>query len=220
MDMKDRIKEIRTFFCDSNNEKFAEMLNVATNTASNYTSRGINNISILKEFSSAFPDLNLDWLITGNGTMLKSETEESIKIFTPEDLPKQVGRLYKAPIYESYPVSAGVHGLSEIRDEKPDGYAYTTLPGVIFFPVVGCSFEPLIYAGQYIGVVKLNSWDIIDTEKIYYILTRDDRMLKRLRLDPDNDDILWCVSPNFSEFKIHKSDILEINHVFFYGMMI
>jgi hypothetical protein len=171
-------------------------------------------LSVIKEY----PQLNISWLITGEGEMLKSDN--SVKIFVPEDLPKQVGRLYRAPIYESYPVSAGLHGLAEIRDDKPDGYAYTTMPGVTFFPVIGCSFEPIIYAGEYIGVVKLNSWDRVDTEKIYFILTKEERMLKRLRVDKDREDILWCVSPNFSEFSIFKSDIVEIDHVFFYGKMI
>ncbi len=165
-----------------------------------------------------YPQLNIVWLLTGNGEMLK--TDNSVKIFVPEDLPKQVGRLYRAPIYESYPVSAGLHGLSAIRDDKPDGYAYTTMPNVIFFPVVGCSFEPVIYAGQYIGVVRLHKWDRVDTEKVYYILTREERMLKRLRVDEDDNSILWCVSPNFKEFKIYKDDIIEISHVFFYGKMI
>lgn len=113
--------------------------------------------SILDKIKNAFPNVSVDWLLTGEGEMLKSDN--SVKIFVPEDLPKQVGRLYRAPIYESYPVSAGLHGLAAIRDDKPDGYAYTTMPGVTFFPVIGCSFEPIIYAGEYIGVVKLNSWD-------------------------------------------------------------
>lgn len=167
---------------------------------------------------SATIDISPAWLLTGQGEIQRNKGE--LKVFIPEDLPKQVGRLYRAPIYESYPVSAGLHGLSAIREDKPDGYAYTSMPGVTFFPVVGCSFEPLIYAGQYIGVVKLNSWDRVDTEKIYFILTKEERMLKRLRVDNERDDILWCVSPNYQEFKILKSDILEINHVFFYGKMI
>lgn len=167
---------------------------------------------------SATLNINPAWLLTGQGEVQKSKG--NVKVFVPEDLPKQVGKLYRAPIYESYPVSAGKMGLSAIRDDKPDGYAYTSIPGVTFFPVVGCSFEPMICAGQYIGAVKLNSWDRVDTEKIYFILTKEERMIKRLRIDNTREDILWCVSPNFKEFSILKSDIMEINHVFFYGKMI
>lgn len=198
---------------------FCETIEISIDTLKTIFKRDSDiNMKILSSTMEKYPQLNIVWLINGSGEMLK--TENSVKIFVPEDLPKQVGKLYRAPIYESYPVSAGLHGLSAIREDKPDGYAYTSMPGVTFFPVVGCSFEPIIYAGQYIGVVKLNSWDRVDTEKVYFVLTRDERMLKRLRVDEKDDSILWCVSPNFKEFKISKKDILEISHVFFYGKMI
>lgn len=162
--------------------------------------------------------INARWLLTGEGDMHVSKNE--VNVFEPEALPKRVGELYRSPVYHSLPVSAGDMGLSNYRNLKPDGYAYTTMPGVTFFPVVGCSFEPIIKAGHYIGIVKLDSWDRIDTEKIYFILTREERMIKRLRLDDIDDKCLWCVSPNFREFKILKQDVIEISHVFFYGMMV
>lgn len=179
----------------------------------------LNSIAI-ENILSKIPDVNPLWLLTGEGEMIATPYNNKVAIFKPEDLPLEVGKLYRAPIFESYPVSAGDMGLAAVRDQRPDGYAYTTMPGVTFFPVVGCSFEPIIKAGHYIGIVKLDSWDRVDTEKIYFILTREERMIKRLRIDEDNDNILWCVSPNFREFKILKADVLEISHVFFYGMMV
>ncbi len=173
---------------------------------------------VLSLFAEAYPDLNMDWVVTGEGGMFK--LDKSVSTFLPENLPKQVGKLYLAPVYESYPVSAGNMGLSAVRDDKPDGYAYTTMPGVTFFPVVGCSFEPTIKAGNYVGTVKIDSWDRVDTEKIYFIITREERMIKRLRVDNNDNNILWCVSPSFQEFKIMKQDVIEISHVFFYGMMV
>ncbi len=219
MGIIERLKDFITSLGFSESE-FAASISVGQRSL-NYYLKGQQKpgLDIIVKISEAYPNVNLDWLITGNGAMLKTGNAD-MKVFIPEDLPKQVGKLYRAPIYESYPVSAGKMGLSAIRDTKPDGYAYTSMPGVTFFPVVGCSFEPIIYAGQYIGTVKLNSWDRVDTEKIYFILTKEERMLKRLRVDYERDDILWCVSPNYQEFKILKSDILEINHVFFYGKMI
>lgn len=190
------------------------------------------NSTAIEKILSEIPDVDPIWLITGEGDMLKPDNceiadvsgEYSAKskavLFKPEDLPLQIGKLYRAPIYESFPVSAGNLGLSSTRADKADGYAYTSMPGVVFFPVVGCSFEPVIKAGHYVGVVKVNSWDRLDTEKIYFIVTLEDRMIKRLRTDDVDDNILWCVSPNFREFKICKSDIIEISHVFFYGTMV
>jgi hypothetical protein len=219
--INERIKYIVDYFFKGNTTQMAKAVFVKQSTLRDIVGERNSTPSfdtIKQIVDSASLNINPEWLLTGRGEILKAGN--SVKIFVPEDLPKQVGRLYRAPIYESYPVSAGLHGLAAIRDDKPDGYAYTTMPGVTFFPVIGCSFEPIIYAGEYIGVVKLNSWDRVDTEKIYFILTKEERMLKRLKVDKDREDILWCVSPNFSEFSILKSDIIEINHVFFYGKMI
>ena len=218
MDLIDRVKEFVLHLGVSERE-FASVVGVGQRSV-NYYFKGEQKPSLefLSKLALAYPTVNIDWLITGEGEMLKSN--KSVSIFLPENLPKQVGKLYLAPIYESYPVSAGNMGLSAVRDDKPDGYAYTTMPGVTFFPVVGCSFEPTIKAGNYVGTVKVDSWDRLDTEKIYFILTRGERMIKRLRVDNNDNNILWCVSPNFQEFKIMKQDVIEISHVFFYGMMV
>ncbi|HBG40947.1 MAG TPA: hypothetical protein DDW85_05995 [Porphyromonadaceae bacterium] len=176
---------------------------------------------IIEKVLNKFPLLNIDWLFTGRGDMIKPDN--SLKTFIPDKLPKQLGRLYLAPIYNSLPVSAGKMELSTFEDEAPNGYAYTYMPNVKFFPVIGISFEPIIPAGYYIGVTRIdniNEWKRIDPEKIYLIITRDDRMMKRLRVDEENNDKLWCVSPNYPDFDIYKNDILEIYHVFFYGKMI
>jgi len=218
MEIIERVKQLVSHLGVSESE-FASAIDVGQRSV-NYYLKGAQkpNLNFISKIALSFPDINIDWLVTGEGEMIKSNN--NVSFFKPEDLPKQVGRLYLAPIYESYPVSAGNMGLSAIRDDKPDGYAYTTMPGVTFFPVVGCSFEPTIKAGNYIGTVKVDSWDRVDTEKIYFILTREERMIKRLRVDNNDNNILWCVSPNFHEFKIMKQDVIEISHVFFYGMMV
>ena len=218
MNLIDRVKEF-VLHLDISEREFASVVGVGQRSV-NYYFKGEQKPSLefLSKVALAYPSVNVDWIITGEGDMIKSHNK--VSIFKPEDLPKQIGKLHLAPIYESYPVSAGDMGLSAVRGDKPDGYAYTTMPGVTFFPVVGCSFEPIIRAGHYIGVVKLDSWDRVDTEKIYFIITRQERMIKRLRISDDDEECLWCVSPNFREFKISKYDILEISHVFFYGMMI
>ena len=43
------------------------------------------------------------------------------------------------------------------------------------------------------------------------------KQFKDGRIDETDDKTLWCVSPNFREFKILKQDVIEISHVFFMG---
>jgi Predicted transcriptional regulator len=116
------------------------------------------------------------------------------------------------------PVTAGQSVADLIGGAKPDGYIYG-LPGAELaeniLPVVGTSMEPEISAGAIIGVRKVENWESLNTERIYLIITRDDRMIKRIEHDVQNGDILWCISPNYPRFKIYVSDIIEIQRVVF-----
>lgn len=124
-----------------------------------------------------------------------------------------------APYYP-LPVSAGT--VSELlqEEEKPTGFI--SMPGVVckaFFPVIGCSFGELIKAGDIIGIDFINKWELLDPDCIYYIITHDQRMIKRLQDHPEDPDKLICISPNYREFNIWKSDIKAIHKVIFYGRL-
>jgi phage repressor protein C with HTH and peptisase S24 domain len=126
------------------------------------------------------------------------------------------------PYYNNLPVSAGRMDLAQqTESEEPSGYML--IPNVSaerLLPVVGCSMEPKIKAGDIVGVNTVNNWDRVEPDKIYMIITKDDRMIKRLRVDDKDDSILWCVSDNYKEFKIYKDEIIHIFHVVYHGEII
>ncbi|MDR1883021.1 MAG: S24 family peptidase [Prevotella sp.] len=159
--------------------------------------------------------INADWLITGDGAMLKSDPPQPNAV-----LPFQLKDAI--PYYADLPVSAGEQALAEVvSTETPTGYML--IPGVSakgIFPVVGCSMLPLIKAGDYIGINEINRWDLVDPAKIYMIITHEERMIKRLRTDSEDDEILWCVSENYKDFKILKVDIKAIYHVVYHGELL
>lgn len=125
------------------------------------------------------------------------------------------------PYYKEVPVSAGRAELMKVEgEENAVGFIKITgVSGKFAFPVIGCSMEPVIHAGDIVVVDELNQWDKIDPDKIYLIFTHDDRMIKHLETDEGNDEILWCVSPNYKRFSIDKTDILKIYKVTFYGRL-
>lgn len=125
-----------------------------------------------------------------------------------------------APFYPM-PVAAG--NAMQLLDEPEKPTGYLSIPGIsckAYFPVVGFSFEPLIKAGDIIGIDFINRWETLDPDCIYFIITHESRMIKRLSDDPDNPDRLICISPNFKEFPIWKSDIKAIHKVIFYGRLV
>jgi transcriptional regulator with XRE-family HTH domain len=126
------------------------------------------------------------------------------------------------PYYSEMPVSAGSADLQLMDgDERAVGYIRIAgVSGKCAFPVVGCSMEPVIHAGDIVVVDVLDRYELIDPDKIYMIVTSDDRMIKHIETDESNPDILWCVSPNYRRFSILKTDIRQIFKVTFYGRFV
>ena len=152
-----------------------------------------------------FNDLNQTWLLTGQGEMINQEkTNENTGV----------------PFYSDLPVSAGK--LEVITaDASPSGYV--DLPGLrarALFPVVGCSMKPDINPGDVIGIENVERPERIDPDKVYLIITTDQRMIKHLEPDPQDDEILWGVSPNYHKIKIYKSEIKYIYQVTYVGRLI
>lgn len=71
MTTKDRLKEFLSSQKIGRN-KFEEQINISTGYMS---SKAITITSdVIEKTVSAYPDLNIEWLITGKGSMLKSES--------------------------------------------------------------------------------------------------------------------------------------------------
>lgn len=155
--------------------------------------------------------VSVEWLLYGRGP----------KECNIIQVPKPSG----IPVYGSCPVSAGQYDLARFAStEKPTGYIdMPELKGALgVFPIVGCSMEPLIKAGDYIAVTEIDSYERIDPDKVYLIITLDDRMIKHLSVDNEDDGILWCISENesYSKFRISKMEIRKIYRVVFHGRLL
>lgn len=190
---------------------FANAISVAQGTLASMLNRGSEpSTKTINAVLSAFPDINPDWLLTGSGEMYLSDALQP----HAEKLSKN-----DIPFYETLPVSAGQLEVV-IQDALPTGFI--SIPGVhaiALFPVVGCSMLPRIKPGDIIGVDAVNSWDVLDPDKIYLIVTNEDRMIKHLQSDASDPDILWAISDNaeFTKFKLSKSSIKYIYRVTYHG---
>ena len=69
-EINQRIAEIRAYFCENNNNKFAKMLGKsATYTSGLCSSENVGKATI-KLLLSTFPKVSEVWLVTGEGDML------------------------------------------------------------------------------------------------------------------------------------------------------
>lgn len=124
------------------------------------------------------------------------------------------------PYYSDLPVSGG-RVEQFLQDAEPSDFI--RIPGVqadFFFPVIGCSMEPTVCQGDIIGVRSIDPAENIYPDKIYMVVTRDnERMIKHIRVLPDNQEALEFFSdnPSFKPFQVPFESIHQLFRVVYVG---
>lgn len=211
MTVKDRIK----FFCKNANitiSEFEKTLNVANGYVNSISkSVGIDKINIILE---NFPNINLEWLLTGKGEMLKTDkptdnqsTKEQI---TYKTLPL-------IPIDAIAGVPAG--DFSGVRFEDCEQYRipdFENKGAEFLIRVNGSSMYPKYSNGDILACKKIEEILFIQWGKVYVIDSSQGSLVKRLFEDKENKEYLICVSDNkenYPPFSIPKSDIRSLSIV-------
>ena len=210
------LQRIRTIIENEglNINSFSTKINVPRTTIKSMFEKNTNpSFEQLSKIIDAFTSYSIDWIIRGKGQMLKDTTSQYqlSNEFTEGAI----------PYYDNLPVSAGQFDLATYhQDEKPTGYI--KIPGVSakgLFPVIGCSMKPDINPGDVVGLSNIDRWEMVDPDKVYLIVTKDDRMIKHLMIDETDKEILWCISPNYPKFSIRKDEIIYIYRITFHGRL-
>lgn len=156
--------------------------------------------------ASTYPNLNIDWLLTGEGSMLKeSSAVEGEKV-------RQASR---RPIRYWTDVDATGGGVQLFDDTLTKEYIDISIPEfrdcTDAVNIYGDSMAPLYKSGQ---IIILKEWteNFIDFGNVYLVITRNgNRMVKYLKKAQDDAHVL-CVSenPEFDPFEIEKASILKL----------
>lgn len=158
---------------------------------------GSDKLAIIRE---KFPDLNIGWLLTGEGEMLKEATDVTI--------PSHRIRYW-------VDVDATAGGVTQFDDMMSNQYIDLAIPEfrdcTDAVNLYGDSMLPLYKSGQ---IIILKEWkeSFIDYGNVYLVVTKKgNRMVKYLRKGSDADHVL-CVSENkeFDSFEILMDDILRL----------
>lgn len=168
---------------------------------------GVDKIS---NIVSVYPDLNLEWLITGNGEMLKSNHTSS----TTSSAQVQISANTKPRI--PYTAAAGsitnaVEGISESQCEQVP--VVPTFPSYDFTIIVkGDSMEPKIEGGDEVACKRVDQTSFIQWGKVHVLDTAQGIVIKRIYEDGDK---IKCVSynPEYPPFSIDKYEIYSISLV-------
>lgn len=166
----------------------------------------LNNVLI------AFPELNRDWLLYGEGEMLKSG-QDGVQKEVPARKPQEVYLL---------PVSAQAGSLNDFIASVYAGQCDSILSPIagaeLALTVAGDSMTPEYPNGSIIFIKRINERAFINWGKVYVLDTCNGTVIKRLVPAENNDrNKVRCLSinpdPIYAPFEIDLNDVYGIYKV-------
>ena len=112
------------------------------------------------------------------------------------------------PYYEMLPTSAG-DIFSFLSQAKPT--SFIDLPQltdcVAVLPVYGSSMKGVIEPGDLIAIKEVKTRDEFDPAVPYMVITEEHRMVKYLRVDENDQMVIWAESTNHAKIKLNVDNI-------------
>lgn len=164
---------------------------------------------VIEKISCIYTDLNLEWLITGHGSMLKSEDNNiSQHILNPENKEYDETR-------PRIPMDAAAGSLTIAQDgitlrdceQIPIIKAFARYDFTIF--ARGDSMEPEYHSGDELACVYIRDSKFIQWGRVHVIDTSQGILVKRIFR---GDKCIICKSDNpvYSEFSIDESEFYNV----------
>ena len=186
--VSERLKKLRRYLRYSQKD-FAKRLGILPATYSNYENEKRKlSPELLEKLYNEF-NVNLNWLITGQGNMFNDELET---LEHPEE------ELVKLPFHKDSLVSAGF-GIENTIDEtiniafsKPllrIAFKIDVNRGLYLLPVYGNSMTPTIPENAIVLVVDYKVEGILREGSIYVVKYDGEEFIKRVFKDPVNQKI-------------------------------
>lgn len=158
---------------------------------------------VLLDIRTMFPELNIDWLISGEGNMLK-EDEKKVKTT------KSIETRPRIPLNAAAgTLSTALSGVTiEDCEDMPvvsafSKYNYTLL-------VKGDSMEPEMHSGDEIACLQVTNHQFIQWGRYHALDTSQGILVKRIY---DEGESILCkseASEIYKDFRIPKNDVYNI----------
>lgn len=204
MNVKDRILEYLEYKCVSITK--AESL-LCWSKGALLKSNSISS-DRLGEFYLQFPEVSPEWLLTGEGDMLKqSPVHDTTDNIIPLSHPKTPDKIYPMSEFNLYDIDVSA-GLSRLFSE--DGDRNRAYLGKISIPnmpkcdgavkVIGDSMYPLLKSGDIIAYKEVHSIESVQYGEIYILQIENDSdvsvVVKYVKKSSEGNEYLNLVSYN------------------------
>ena len=172
---------------------------------------GISEDNIAR-FLAYAPDVNIEWLITGKGDMLRNKEVVTQKKAEPA-LPVLENSHEGIPLIPLSAMAGAFTGETSVMEYECERYVIPAFKGADFLiPVKGDSMQPTYYPGDLVACQRVSLGDLFfQWNKTYVLDTKQGPLIKRVRRGSDDDHVL-IVSDNaaYEPFELAKSQFYGV----------
>lgn len=177
-------------------------------------SEGSISSNIIEKIVNYYNDIDANWLITGEGSMLKppltyTEDHPHSDIVCEERVP------YGKPI-PLIPLDAfagfSSNGGSQVMEYECEKYVVPDFKGAEFLiQVKGSSMYPKYSSGDIVACKKLPLDTFFQWNKVYVVDSEQGVMIKRIKKGIDENHIqLVSENPSYEPFELHRDQITSL----------
>lgn len=172
---------------------------------------GISEDNIAR-FLAYAPDVNIEWLITGKGDMLRNKEVVTQRKAEPA-LPVLENSHEGIPLIPLSAMAGAFTGETSVMEYECERYVIPAFKGADFLiPVKGDSMQPTYYPGDLVACQRVPLGDLFfQWNKTYVLDTKQGPLIKRVRRGSDDDHVL-IVSDNaaYEPFELAKSQFYGV----------
>lgn len=166
----------------------------------------------IEKIKSTFPDLNVSWLLTGEGDMIESAEP------MPTEQGGSIGDIESAHAIPLLPVSAQGGSLNDFIvsvKESDCEKVISPIKGADYaMSVAGDSMSPEYPSGSQILIKRINERAFIDWGKVYVLDTCNGTVIKQL-FPSKKAGMVICksINPKFPPFEVSMTDVYGVYRV-------
>ena len=164
---------------------------------------------VIAKILAIYKDLNINWLLTGEGNMLRTESEnENIPVAHPSDSPTE-----GIPLIPISAMAGAFTGEQTVLEYECERFVVPTFKGAEFLiSVKGSSMYPKYNSGDIVACKRLPMDDIFfQWNKVYVLDTDQGPLIKRVKPGSDKEHVL-IVSDN-EHYEPFELPLNRIYHV-------
>jgi phage repressor protein C with HTH and peptisase S24 domain len=218
--VSERLSLLIDNLCNGNEKRFAESIGVKPAVINNYTTgkqQSKPGFEVLSKILYRYPTVNIDWLITGHGEMLKTERKNKpfqVLVTTQDTTGNLVVPVINRKAAANYLTGHQTQEYFEQLDSLNLPPSFKKGKQCYALQVSGDSMMPTLQDGDLVvcSLCEASEWEYLNDGEVYVVVSDKGLQVKRIKNQLRTTQEMVFVSDNKSHkpFKLGAEDILEL----------